>query len=455
MKLDRRLLSNTTMVSSPVCEMQEFAAYQAKLMSANEAAELVPDRSKLLMPFGPPIPPALCRALAQRAEAGGFTSLDITYCYATEELGRTLLQPHLDVIHPSTPFFGPVERRLGINGHGRRIQFLPAFFHQYPDVLANQIGFDTFALQVSPMDNHGYFSVGTGHDYASQMIHRVGRVIVEVNRQMPRTFGDGFLHVSQVAAIVENDSALPEFHLKPASDVDRAIARHVIELIPDGATIQMGLGSVPDAVCQHLENHRDLGVHGELISAALGRLLQSGAVTNKHKVLNRYKSVFTLILADRATYDFVDDNPAVEGYSVDYVNNPAVIAQFDNFVSVNGLMQVDLTGQVNSEMVDHQQYSSVGGQADYIRGARASKGGKSILVTRSTAANGKASKIVASLDGAVSDTRMDTQYVATEYGIVNLLGKSTTERALALIEIAHPTFRQDLLDQAKEIGIVP
>jgi len=442
------------MATTLVREVQKQTSYKNKLMTAGQAAALVPDRSKLLLPFGPPTPPAFCRALAERTEHSEFTRLDVTYCYASDTLARTLLQPHIQSIHFSTPFVGPADRAL-INDHAsRRIAFLPAFFHQYPQVLANDIGFDTFVLQVSPMDGHGYFSVGTGHDYASEMIRHVGRVIVEVNRNMPRTFGDGFLHVDDVAAVIEHDSALPEFPSRTLSGADRAIARNIVELIPDRATVQFGLGSAPDAVCELLTGHRDLGLHSELISAAVGRLLQSGAITNKYKALNRYKSVFTLVLADRATYDLVNDNPSIEGYSVAYVNNPAVIAQFDNIISVNGAIEIDLSGQVNSEMIDHRQFSAVGGQTDFIRGARASRGGKAILATRSTTTDGKASKIVSALNGRVSDTRMDTQYVVTEYGVANLSGRTVPQRALALIEIAHPDFQQDLLEQAKQAGIV-
>lgn len=439
---------------SVVCRDSNLDTYCSKLMSAQGAAELVPDGSKLLLPFGPGIPPAMCGALAQRAERGGFTCLHVTHCFATPALGETLLRPDLQhIVHSSAPFVGAVERGIRTPERRSRVEFLPIFFHQYPEVLANHIGFDTFALQVSPMDRHGYFSVGAGHDYAADLIRRVPRVIVEVNSNMPRTFGDGFLHVSEVAAIVENESELTEYPLKPISEVDRKIAEHVANLIPDRATIQLGLGSIPDAVCEALEGHRDLGLHSELISPAVGKLLQSGGVTNKYKPLNRFKSVFTLMLADRAAYDFVDDNPTVEGYSVAYVNNPAVIGQFENFVSVNGVMQIDLTGQANSEMIGHRQFSSVGGQTDFIRGARAAKNGKSILATRSTSPNGT-SKIVPLIQEVVTDTRMDTQYVVTECGVADLLGKSSRDRALALIEIAHPASRDELLRQAIELGIV-
>ncbi len=439
--------------------MNEMETYSSKLMSAGEAAQLVPDASKLLLPFGTGVPPALCRALADRAAAGEFSDLRVTYDHSTDALTSTLLQEQLlEVIHPYTPNMGPWERKIRDEDRAnrmKRIFFIPFFFYQSPQILADNIGYDTFILQVSPMDQHGYFSVGTSHAYSSEMIHHVGRLIVEVNRHMPRTFGDGFIHVSQVAAIVENNSPLPEYPLKPIGDVERMIARNILELIPDGATLQFGIGSVPDAVCEQLHGHRDLGVHTELISPALAGLIKSDNVTNKYKPLNRYKSVFTVVLGDKETYDFIDNNPAVEGYSVAYVNNPAVISQFDNLISINGVMQVDFTGQANAEMIDHRQFSAVGGQLDFIRGARASKGGKSVLATRSTSDQGKISKIVPLIEEVVTDTRMDTQYVVTEYGVVNLLGKSTTERALALIEIAHPDFREELLKQAKDMGMVP
>jgi len=438
--------------------MNHLEMYRSRLTTPGEAAALVPDGSKLLLPFGPAIPPALCEALAQRAEAGGLTDMYLMYMHSTEVLTRTLLQDHLlDIFHPRAPYMGPCERRIrdhDVAENKKRWQYLPAYFHRIPDIFINHIGFDTFILQVSPMDRHGYFSVGISHDYTAEMIHQVPNLIVEVNEHMPRTFGDGFLHVSRVAAIVENSSPLHEFPSKEPTEEDRRIAAYIAEMVPDRATVQFGVGSVPDSVCEVLRDHRDLGIHSELISPALARLIQSGAVTNRYKVLNRYKSVFTVILADRPTYDFIHDNPAVEGYAVSYVNDPSVISQFDSMISVNGVMQVDLTGQANSEMVGRRQFSGVGGQTDFIRGARASKGGKSILATRSTASHGTVSKIVPFIEEAVTDTRMDTQYIVTEFGVADLLGKSTIERALALINIAHPKFREELLHKAKEMGLV-
>jgi itaconate CoA-transferase len=438
--------------------MNPMEIYRSKLTTPEKAAALIPDKSKLLLAFGPAIPPALCEATAKRADSGELTDIHLTYMHSTEALANTLLREDLlHIFHPKAPYMGVAERSIrdhDVESKTKRWRYLAAYFHKIPEIFIHHIGFDTFLLQVSPMDRHGYFSVGICHDYGAEMIHHVPRIMVEVNENMPRTHGDGFLHVSQVAAVVEHSSPLPEFPLKAPAEVDRRIAAHIAEMVPDRATVQFGVGSVPDAVCEALQNHRDLGVHSELISPALAKLIQSGAVTNRYKALNRHKSLFTVMLADRATYDFVDDNPAVEGYSVSYVNDPAVISRHDNLISVNGIMQVDFTGQANAEMVGMRQFSGVGGQTDFIRGARASKGGKSILATRSTAKGETVSKIVPFIQDAVTDTRMDTQYVVTEYGVADLLGKSTTERALALIKIAHPKFQEDLLRAAKEMGAV-
>ncbi len=438
--------------------MKNMEIYKSKLTTSEKAAALIPDKSKLLLAFGPAIPPALCEALAKRAEARGLTDIRLTYMHSTEVLANTLLREDLlHIFHPKAPYMGAIERKIrdhDVAEKTKRWRYLAVYFHKIPEMFIHYIGFDTFILQVSPMDRHGYFSVGTSHDYAAELIHHVPRVIVEVNENMPRTHGDGFLHVSKVAAIVENSSPLPEFPVKESTDMDKRIAAYIAEMIPDRATVQFGVGSVPDLVCEVLRNHRDLGIHTELISSALAGLIQSGAVTNRYKSLNRHKNVFTTVLADRPTYDLIDDNPAVEGYTVSYVNNPEVIARFDNMISINGIMQVDLTGQANAEMVGLRQFSGVGGQTDFIRGARASKGGKSILATRSTAKGGTVSKIVPFIEDAVTDTRMDTQYVVTEYGVADLLGKSTTARALALIEIAHPKFQEELIKEAKEMGII-
>ena len=298
------------------------------------------------------------------------------------------------------------------------------------------------------MDEDGYFSFGTNSDYSCVMSRRATRVVVEVNRHMPAVRGPARIHVSEVAAIVENDTPLEEFPVAPPKDLDPLIARNVVELIPDGATLQMGIGSLPGVVCRVLERHNDLGIHTELLTPPMARLMETGVVNNRRKKLDTGKTVFTFALGDRWLYDFMNGHPAIEGRPVSYVNDPRMISQQERFVSINSTLEIDLTGQCNSEYLNGYQYSGAGGQVDFVRGAFASRGGKSIMVLNSTAADGAVSRIVPRLHGPVTTSRMDIHWVVTEHGAVCLKGKSETERAEALIAIAAPQFRDELRHEA-------
>lgn len=269
---------------------------------------------------------------------------------------------------------------------------------------------------------------------------------------MPRVFGDSCLHISEIKAIVENNQPLPEVPVRPIDVLDQKISAHILPRIPQHATLQFGIGGVPNAICSELHHHRGLGIHTELVTSGIVDLIESGAVSNKYKNINQYKNVYTFAQGDKRVYDFLNDNALMEIFPVDYVNNPAVIAQNDDVVAVNAFLQIDLTGQVNSEGFAGKQYSGPGGQLDFIRGAQLSKNGKSILAAHSTAKNGTLSRIVPTLDGPATVPRADVHYVATEYGVVNLRGKSISERALA--QIAHPSFQQSLLDAAKAMGYI-
>jgi len=271
---------------------------------------------------------------------------------------------------------------------------------------------------------------------------------------MPRVFGDSLVHISEVDAIIENTVPLVALNPRAPLPEDKIIGEAIAKLIPDGATIQMGVGGVPDAVCQYLLNHNDLGIHSELLSPGMVDLIRKGIVTGKKKNINRNKHVFTLAFGDEAMYDYINDNPSMETYPVDYVNNPSIISQNDNVISVNALIEIDLYGQVNAENIHGRQFGGPGGQNDFVRGAYLSKGGKSILAFESTAKQAQISKIVPKLSGVVTDLRIDTQYVATEYGVINLKGLSSTERAKQLISIAHPNFRDALSDQAKALHLL-
>lgn len=281
------------------------------------------------------------------------------------------------------------------------------------------------------------------------------RLLVEVNENMPRIYDEGAqLHVSEVDAIVENHVPLLELPVRGAAPEDQAIGRIIADMVPDGACLQMGVGALPNLVCAALKNRNDLGVHTEALNPGLIDLARAGVVTNKRKTLDRGKTVFTFAMGQKATYDFLDNNPGVESWPVDYVNDPRIIPQNKDVVSINATLQIDLTGACNSEHMLGHQYSASGGQLDFVRGAFASKGGKSIIAARSTAAKGKVSRIVPRLDGPVTTPRIDTQYVVTEFGAANLKGLSSTERAKALIALAHPDFRDELTEAAKQLHLL-
>jgi len=278
-------------------------------------------------------------------------------------------------------------------------------------------------------------------------------VIVEVNKNMPRVFGDALVHVSEVDAIVENHIPLVNIPYKEPDPLSMKIAQAIAEQIPDGATLQLGIGNLPNAVAMQLTERRDLGIHSELFSHAFVQLIKCGAVTGRKKTLHPRKHVFTFAIGDREVYDFIDDNPSMESYPSSYVNDIHVIAQHDNMISVNTAIEIDLYGQVNAEFINGHQYSGSGGQFDFVKGASFSKGGKSFIGLKSSAKEATISCIVPRVQMA-TDTRMDVEYIVTEYGCVNLRGKSTRERALALISIAHPNFRDKLKRHAKSINLI-
>jgi len=400
------------------------------------------------------------RALADRAAAGAVGDLRLYYYESARIAGDTALRYELnDRILPYCMFMTGVERALikrGMEDGGRKVvSYVPSNFHQAVRLLTEEIGIDSFICTVSPMDRHGYMSFGTGNDYSTKVARSAKRLLVEVNENMPRVYGEGAqLHVSEVDAIVENHVPLLELPARGPAPEDEAIGRIIVGLVPDGACLQMGVGALPNLVCATLQDRNDLGIHTEALNPGLVDLIRAGVVNNRRKMIDRGKTVFTFAMGQKAMYDFLNDNPAVESAPVDYVNDPRIIAQNDNVISINATLQIDLTGACNSEHMLGHQYSASGGQLDFVRGAFASKGGKSIIAARSTAAKGKVSRIVAWLEGPVTTPRIDTHYVVTEFGAANLKGLSSTERAHALIALAHPAFRDELTQSAKQLHLV-
>ena len=434
--------------------------YASKLTSAERAVARIASGSKLSMGMAMAEPPALLRALADRAAAGDIADLKLYYFESTRIAADTVLRYELtDRIQPYCMFMSATERALikrGMADGGRKVvSYVPNNFHQTPRLLCDEIGIDTFLMTVSPMDRHGYFSLGTGNDYSSRVVRRAKHLIVEVNQNMPRVLGTGAeLHVSEVEAIVEHHVPLLEMPLSVASAEDEIIGETIAGMVPDGACLQMGVGALPNLVCAKLVGRKDLGIHTEALCPGLIDLARAGVVTNRRKAIDTGKSVFTFAMGQKAMYDFLDDNPSVESRPVDYVNDPRVIALNDKVVSINATLQIDLTGACNSEHLLGHQYSASGGQLDFVRGAYASNGGKSIIAAQATAAKGKVSRIVARLDGPVTTPRIDAHIIVTEYGSVDLKGRSSTERAKALIEIAHPDFRSELAAAAREMHLI-
>ncbi len=337
--------------------------------------------------------------------------------------------------------------------HAGTIDLVPNNFSEMRPILADRTVDPLVLAAAAPPDRHGYFSLGVSADYVSSFIGRA-RFFLEANAQMPRTFGRNQIHISQVVGWVEVDRPLVEVAPPPRNAVDERIAAFVAERIPNGATIQTGIGSIPNAILSALSGHRDLGVHTELLSDGLMDLVDAGVVTGVAKQLNRTKVVGTFALGTRRLYDFLDENAAFELWPVRYVNDPRVIAQEDGFVSINSTIAVDLLGQCASETLGGAYYSSSVGQADFARGAMYSKGGQGFVVLASTAKQDTISKIVAQLaPGDVVTTLKNTvDKVVTEWGVAELRGRSLHQRAAALIAIAHPAHRDRLRAQAAGVG---
>ncbi|MDQ7094602.1 acetyl-CoA hydrolase/transferase C-terminal domain-containing protein [Desulfosporosinus sp. PR] len=333
--------------------------------------------------------------------------------------------------------------------------FFPLMFHEFPRAFREgYLGSDVFLTMVSPPDEHGYCSLGMSVDHSKELVKCAKTVIAEVNPNVPRTYGDTFVHVSDLDYIVENDGPILELTRFAAMDeVTQAIGRNVAGLIKDGDTLQMGAGTIPDAILHYLKDKNDLGIHTEMFSDGLIDLIEAGIVNGFKKTLNPGKIVVTFAEGTRKVYEYINRNPRFQFHPVDYVNNPCVIAQNDNMVAINSALEIDLSGQVCAEALGTRQYSGIGGQLDFIRGAAAAKNGRPIIVLQSTAKKGTISRISCQLKAGtpVTTTRNDVHWVVTEYGAVNLFCKSEKERAAALISIAHPEFRTELKRQYREL----
>lgn len=326
-------------------------------------------------------------------------------------------------------------------------EYVPVFLSEIPLLFKNNIlPIDVALIHVSPPDKHGYCSLGTSVDIVRSAVNNAKHVIAQINKQMPRTHGDGIIHLSEINTVVEIDEPLTELNYgKKMDEKSLAIGKHIAHLIEDGSTLQLGIGTIPDAVLACLTNHKNLGVHTEMFSDGLIPLVKKGAITNKYKANHQGKIVTGFVVGTKELYNFVDDNPLVSFLDIDYVNDTSVIRANPKVVAINSAIEIDITGQVCSDSIGTYQYSGVGGQMDFMRGAALSKGGKPIIALKSATKEGY-SKIVPFLkQGAgVVTTRAHVHYVVTEYGVAYLFGKNLQQRAIALRDIAHPDHQEEL-----------
>lgn len=410
------------------------------LHTAAEAVALVKSGDRVFVHGSAATPNRLLAALLARA--GELSGVELV---AISTLGE------IDWKHPAVvkSFF---LRSLFVSANVREwvdgpdADYVPVFLSEIPGLFRQgHLALDVALLHVSPPDAHGYCSLGTSIDAAHAAVESAKIVIAQVNRKMPRTLGDAHVHVSKIAAMFECDDDLPDVTYASDSPATAAVGRYVAELVEDGSTLQMGIGGIPDAVLGYLGTHKDLGVHTEMFSDGLVALVERGVVTNAKKKVERGKTVTTFVLGSRKVYDFVDDNPAVAFRDVSWVNDTAVIRKNPRVVAINSALEIDLTGQVCADSIGTYQYSGIGGQMDFMRGAALSDGGKPIIAMPSTTSKG-VSRIVPMLKpgAGVVTTRGHVRYVVTEHGVVNLYGKGLQERARLLIGIACPQHREAL-----------
>ena len=431
------------------------AEYARKLRTPAQAAELIPDHSLIVQGNAIGEPPGMLQAVADRARAGSLTDVRMTALLPMGGSARSTLHPDLrDKIHWESLFASGVDRGIIESGHAHLV---PAFFHQIPRLIEEYLDVDVALVTVSRMDRHGYMSLGVNVDNNKAAIAKAKVVIAEVNNNMPRVHGNGWVHISEVTAVVEHHVPLAELPVPAERDEDKAMGRTIAAMIPDGATIQLGIGGVPNAVAKNLMGHRDLGIHTEMFVESMVDLVESGVANGSKKTFHPGKAIYAFAAGTRRMYEFLDDNPYIEAHPVSYTNHPTNIAKNDNLISVNSTIEVDLTGQCCSESIGTAQYSGTGGQHDYARGAFESKGGKSIIAFYSTAKSGTVSRVVPTLHpGAVVTTpRAEVHWLVSEYGAVCLKGLSTRERAKGIISLAHPQFREELTAAAHRLGYLP
>ena len=428
--------------------------YADKLVTAAEAVKRIRPGDRVFFGSACGEPQALMRAMT---EAGGM--LSDTEIVQVLTLGLApYAQPKYASSFRANAFFIGDSLRQAVNE--ARADYTPIFLSKLPALFrTRRVPVDVAMVMVSPPDEHGFCSLGVSVDITKAAAESAKIVIAQANRHMPRTHGDCFLHVSQIAGLVEHDEPLLEWPVVGEPDEStQKIAQNIARLVPDGATMQLGIGRMPDAVLALLQEKNDLGIHTEMFSDGVMRLAKAGVISGRRKSWHPGKIVGSFVAGTRDLFEWVDDNPQIEMHPSEYTNDPMVIARHDNMIAINSAIEIDLTGQIVADSIGQWFYSGIGGHADFMRGTAMAKNGKPIIALPSTAQTkrGIVSRIVASLaEGAgVTTTRGDTHYVVTEYGVAYLHGRNLRERAMSLITIAHPDFRSELLHKAKQRRIV-
>lgn len=420
-------------------------------MSAADALQYVRNGDTIVVPTGVGEPPTLLTALSDLRR--DFRDVKVSQILAMRKYGY--IDPDtVDHVRHVAFFFGGASRAGGQEGW---IDFIPNYFSEIPQQIERgQIPADVVFAMASPMDAHGYFSLSLGADYTMAAVAKARAVVLEVNPHVPFAFGNCHVHISQVTALVENDAPVLEVGLPKIGPVQEAIGKYVADMIDDGSTLQIGYGGIPDAVVMQLTHKQDLGIHTEMIGDGILTLVESGAVTNRRKNYLPGKMVATFALGSQKLYRFMDRNPGLEIHPVEFTNDPYLAGLNDNLIAINATLQIDFQGQCGSESLGHTPYSGTGGQADFVRAANRSRGGKAFIVVPSTAKNDTISRIVPTLTPGthVTTSKNDINYVVTEYGVAQLRGKSMKQRTLELIGIAHPNFRAELTAQAKKMNIL-
>jgi len=422
--------------------------YQAKLGSPTDTLELLRDGDMIIVPSGVGEPPALLSELS--AQRTRFHGIRVAQILALRKFAYFDQNSAQHVRHAAL-FFGGASRA---SGQGGWCDFIPNHFSEIPTLIERGLmPADVVFAMASPMDEHGMFALSLGTDYTMAAVAKARAVVLEVNPNVPFTYGNCHVHISQVSALVESSEAIMEVGLPAIGPVQEAIGRYVADMIDDGATLQIGYGGIPDAVVMQLAHKHDLGIHTEMLGDGILALLDSGAVTNRRKNFMPGKMVATFALGSQRLYRFMHHNRMLEMHPSNFTNDPFIAGQNDNLMSINASLQVDLLGQCGSESIAHLPYSGTGGQTDFVRAANRSRGGKSFIVLPSTAKGDTISRIVPVLAPGthVSTSKNDVNYVVTEFGVAQLRGKSARQRAEELIAIAHPDFRAELRAQARQM----